>query len=144
MLSTRRVPTARRHIQPQFDSLETRALLAALRIGVLGDSLSDEYQFYAPDRTAAANWVEQLSTLRGDLGTFGAFTADPTSPQATETRNQGYAQNWARSGAVALLPAMPSVYEPAYQLSNEVNGGYPSGSGNFGLLNQPGGLDNVD
>lgn len=139
--SRRQLSRARR---PLFDSLEIRELLAAIRIGVLGDSLSDEYRFYAPDRTAAANWVEQLSALRADQVTFGNFTADPTSPQATETRNQGYAQNWARSGAVALLPTPPTAYDPKFQLSDELNGGYPAGSGNLGLLTQQGGLSNVD
>ncbi len=30
-------------------------------IGVLGDSYSDEYQFYPPDRSTAQNWVEILA-----------------------------------------------------------------------------------
>ena len=40
-------------------------------IGVLGDSYSDEYQFYPPDRSTARNWVEILATTRGlDFGRF--------------------------------------------------------------------------
>jgi hypothetical protein len=27
-------------------------------VGVIGDSISDEYRFYAPDRVTARNWVE--------------------------------------------------------------------------------------
>jgi len=62
-------------------------------IGVLGDSYSDEYQFYPPDRATALNWVEILSATRGlDFGRF--------SPQTRgEPRNQGHEYNWARSDA---------------------------------------------
>src|SRR3954467_2966304 len=64
-------------------------------IGVLGDSYSDEYQFYPPDRTTARNWVEILSELRGlDFGPFS------TSSRG-EPRNQGFAYNWARSDATS-------------------------------------------
>ena len=33
-------------------------------IGVLGDSYSDEYRFYPPDRSTARNWVEILTETR--------------------------------------------------------------------------------
>jgi phospholipase/lecithinase/hemolysin len=62
-------------------------------IGILGDSYSDEYQFYPPDRSTARNWVEILTTKRGlDFGRFDVGGRG-------EPRNQGYAFNWARSGA---------------------------------------------
>jgi phospholipase/lecithinase/hemolysin len=62
-------------------------------IGVLGDSYSDEYQFYPPDRATARNWVEILSATRGlDFGQFSPTTRG-------EPRNQGYEFNWARSDA---------------------------------------------
>jgi phospholipase/lecithinase/hemolysin len=62
-------------------------------IGVLGDSYSDEYQFYPPDLSTARNWVEILATTRGlDFGRFDAGGRG-------EPRNQGHAFNWARSGA---------------------------------------------
>jgi phospholipase/lecithinase/hemolysin len=62
-------------------------------IGVLGDSYSDEYQFYPPDRSYARNWVEILATARRlDFGRFDASTRG-------EPRNQGYAFNWARTWA---------------------------------------------
>jgi hypothetical protein len=62
-------------------------------IGVLGDSYSDEYQFYPPDRTTARNWVELLAaTRRLD---FGPHSVDSRA----EPRNQGFAFNWARSDA---------------------------------------------
>jgi phospholipase/lecithinase/hemolysin len=62
-------------------------------IGVLGDSYSDEYRFYPPDRSRARNWVEILVEVRGL--NFGRFTTEPRG----EPRNQGYEFNWARSDA---------------------------------------------
>jgi phospholipase/lecithinase/hemolysin len=64
-------------------------------IGTLGDSYSDEYRFYPPDRTAARNWVDILHTQR--LVSFGPFT----TANRGEPRDQGYAYNWARSGATS-------------------------------------------
>lgn len=62
-------------------------------VGVLGDSYSDEYQFYPPDRGQARNWVEILSRSRGlDFGPLSA------SSRGTP-RNQGFAYNWACTGA---------------------------------------------
>ncbi|MFO0888892.1 MAG: SGNH/GDSL hydrolase family protein [Isosphaeraceae bacterium] len=62
-------------------------------IGILGDSYSDEYQFYPPDRSTARNWVEILAVTRGfDFGPF-------TKTGRGEPRNEGYAFNWARSDA---------------------------------------------
>ena len=64
-------------------------------IGILGDSYSDEYQFYPPHRASARNWVEILAASRGlDFGEFRAETRD-------EPRNQGFAYNWARSAATS-------------------------------------------
>jgi hypothetical protein len=62
-------------------------------IGVLGDSYSDEYEFYPPDRSRARNWVEILARARGlNFGLFsGASRGAP--------RNQGFAYNWAQSDA---------------------------------------------
>jgi len=62
-------------------------------IGVMGDSYSDEYVFYPPDRSTARNWVEILAAARGL--DFGAYS---TASRA-EPRNQGFAYNWARSDA---------------------------------------------
>src|SRR5215831_19716891 len=62
-------------------------------IGVLGDSYSDEYQFYPPHRSTARNWVEILATTRGL--NFGRFS----TASRGEPRNQGYEYNWARSDA---------------------------------------------
>ncbi len=64
-------------------------------IGVLGDSYSDEYQFYAPDRCVARNFVEILAATRAlDFGPFSE--ADRGVP-----RGRGYAFNWAQSGATS-------------------------------------------
>jgi hypothetical protein len=62
-------------------------------VGVLGDSYSDEYQFYPPHRSTARNWVEILAATRGlNFGPFSAMSRG-------EPRNQGFAYNWARSEA---------------------------------------------
>ena len=64
-------------------------------VGVLGDSYSDEYQFYSPHRNTARGWVEILAKTRGV--NFGEFRASSWG----EPRNQGFAYNWARSGATS-------------------------------------------
>jgi hypothetical protein len=64
-------------------------------IGVLGDSYSDEYQFYPPHRSTARNWVEILAATR--RLNFGPFSASSRG----EPRNQGFAYNWARSDATS-------------------------------------------
>lgn len=65
-------------------------------IGTLGDSYTDEYQFYPPNRSMARNWVEMLHTLR--LVNFGPFTRASRG----EPRDQGFAYNWARSEATSV------------------------------------------
>jgi hypothetical protein len=83
--------------------LEARRLASAshlLRVGVLGDSYSDEYRFYPPDRSHAQNWVQQLAA--NERVSFGAFS---TRSRGTP-RNQGYANDWALSSATSSdLPA---------------------------------------
>jgi phospholipase/lecithinase/hemolysin len=64
-------------------------------IGVLGDSYSDEYQFYPPDRSTAENWVEILARTRGL--NFGRYSTQSRG----EPRNQGFEFNWARSDATS-------------------------------------------
>lgn len=62
-------------------------------IGVLGDSYSDEYRFYPPDRSSGRNWVELLAEARGlDFGPYSEASRG-------EPRNAGFAYNWARSDA---------------------------------------------
>src|SRR5436305_2608320 len=77
-----------------LSSAEGRAELEG-GIGVLGDSYSDEYRFYPPDRSTARNWVEILAGTRGL--DFGPYAEESRG----EPRNRGYAFNWARSDATS-------------------------------------------
>jgi hypothetical protein len=60
-------------------------------VGVIGDSISDEYRCYAPDRASARNWVEILAETR-DFS-FGG------PPVGAEGRDRRWAHNWSQSGA---------------------------------------------
>jgi GDSL-like Lipase/Acylhydrolase len=62
-------------------------------IGVIGDSISDEYRFYAPDRVTARNWVEILSAARGL--DFGARSIDAPGG----SRDGRFAYNWSQSSS---------------------------------------------
>jgi hypothetical protein len=70
-----------------------------VRIGVIGDSLSDEYQG-AVSALPGETWTEQVQA--GALISQGAHEADPSV--RGEPRNDGYALNWARFGQAALSP----------------------------------------
>jgi hypothetical protein len=120
-----------------FDSLEERTMLS-ITIAALGDSLTDEYQFYAPYRTAAANWPEIISTLRPAQVDFGAFSASGAG--RGQTRNQGYAQDWALQG---MRSQGTDLVGYGATFANEYNGGY-KGSNLPGLLTQPGGVSNIN
>jgi phospholipase/lecithinase/hemolysin len=74
-------------------AVPSAALASVSAIGVAGDSLSDEYRFYAGGRSEGRNYVELLSAFRGV--SFG----EHTSGFRPEPRNQGFAFDWARSGA---------------------------------------------
>lgn len=81
------------------ETLDRRRLFAVtpathLGIGFLGDSYTDEYQFY-PIRDTAKNYVELLAQQRGL--NFGSFTTTDRG----DARHQGYAFNWALSGATS-------------------------------------------
>jgi lysophospholipase L1-like esterase len=80
-----------------MELLEHRQLLSASGVslggvGVIGDSYADEFQFYAPDRSTAKNFVELLAEDR--KFNFGEFT----TTLRDEPRNAGFAFDWARSG----------------------------------------------
>ncbi len=62
-------------------------------IGVIGDSISDEYRFYAPDRATARNWVEILAASRG------FYFGDPILASGGSTEDRRFAYNWSQSGA---------------------------------------------
>jgi len=71
---------------------------SAASLGVMGDSLSDEYaeEGYG---SYAENWVEQLELHAGiDLGPTASEAGEPGGSWG-EPRRTGYAYNWARSGA---------------------------------------------
>ena len=73
-----------------------------LNMGMLGDSLTDEY-LPAPNRAhtdlAAYNWVQILAIARSDRFHFGEFRgADNFWP---DTRDAGYEYNWAKAGTAA-------------------------------------------
>jgi hypothetical protein len=68
-----------------------------VRIGVIGDSLSDEYQG-AVSRLPGLTWTEQVEA--SPRITLGAHEANPSV--RGEPRNDGYGLNWARFGQAAL------------------------------------------
>ncbi len=64
------------------------------KIGVIGDSLSDEYQFAdSGNHSAGRNWLEQLATCQGV--NFGSFSETARA----YPRYEGYEYNWAKAGA---------------------------------------------
>ena len=92
-------PTPRRTYRPCLQALEDRlcpsvAAPPAVTVGALGDSYTDEYRFYPPDRSQARGWVEILAALEPSVQ-FGPFTTAGRGG----TRNQGFAFDWALQGA---------------------------------------------
>lgn len=81
----------------EMESLESRVVLSKGlgTVGALGDSYSDEYQFYPPDQTHARGWVEILAYTQ--KASFGAFQKAGRG----EPRDGGFATDWARSGATS-------------------------------------------
>ena len=75
---------------------------ALVGLAIIGDSTQDEYA--APENNRAAiNWVEHLALSGLPLGSWGGWG---------EPRRNGYAYNWARSGATsaqALADQAPGV-----------------------------------
>jgi lysophospholipase L1-like esterase len=111
------------------ETMEARALLATapLVIASLGDSLTDEYQFYGAatagptmfprllpsadasnlpaniyltGRDTARNYTMQIGATRSTQITYGDFTTQNRG----ETRNQGFQEDWAVTGAAASGP----------------------------------------
>ena len=83
------------------EQLEDRRLLhhgPAGGFGIIGDSLSDEYEHET--YSYARNWVELLATeSHFDLGRHE--TSSGNALQWGEPRRAGYEYNWARSGATS-------------------------------------------
>ena len=71
-----------------------------LTLGVMGDSLSDEY-FEHPTRAYAKNWLQQLAADRAVDPGLSAMAAG--QPQGTwgPPRETGYAYNWAAAWATS-------------------------------------------
>jgi lysophospholipase L1-like esterase len=71
---------------------------APIVLGVMGDSLSDEYS-EASYGAYAQNWVQQLAIY--NLANLGPTAAAAGQPGGTwgEPRRRGYEYNWARAGA---------------------------------------------
>lgn len=91
-------PPRARYRPGAVEALEDRAVPSGGigTVGTLGDSYTDEYRFYPPDRSSARNWVEILSaTHRAHFGPF-------TTKSRGEPRDQGFASNWARSDATSV------------------------------------------
>ena len=71
---------------------------APVRLGIMGDSNSDEYRADENNRggryaSTTLNWDEQLQRYRGiDIGRWGSWSG---------TRRSGYEYNWALTGATA-------------------------------------------
>jgi len=68
-----------------------------VRVGVIGDSLSDEYQG-AVSLLPGLTWTEQVEAL--PRASLGANEDDPSV--RGEPRNDGYGLNWSRFGQAAL------------------------------------------
>src|SRR5262249_54233182 len=85
-------------------------------IGVIGDSISDEYRFYAPDRARARNWVEILAATRG-LPSGGP----PAAPGPVD-EDQRFAYNWSQSAATTTSLMAQGQHRG---LAAQVKGGAP-------------------
>ena len=140
-----RIQPGRRRVRPSLEHMEPRTLLAAaagpLIISSLGDSLTDEYQFYGAatptlpsypailgseastlppniyltGRDTARNFVEQIGATLSTQLSFGNFTTTSRGM----TRNQGYQENWAENGTTA---SGPDVSGTATTFEEEFNG----------------------
>jgi len=74
----------------------TSNAFAAIILGVVGDSLSDEYAEETYDY--AQNWVQQLAAA--GVADLGPTAAGQPGGTWGDSRRTGYEHNWARAGAV--------------------------------------------
>ena len=78
----------------------TAAAAPPFKLGVMGDSLSDEY-FEDSTRAYAQNWLQQLAEYRAvDPGPTAAAAGRPQGTWGPP-RNTGYAYNWATAWVTA-------------------------------------------
>ena len=94
-----------------------------VKIGVIGDSLSDEYQG-SVSQLPALTWTEQVQASEHISLGFSATRPEP--------RNDGYVLNWARFGQAANSPQW-SELDPAVRKAC-VNQGDPEGPDDPRLL----------
>ena len=99
--------------------MSAAAVHRPLLVAVVGDSISDEYEYSGPPvvrasatplivtdpvdtgvvgLNSARNWVENLAATRKGQISFGDFSETSRS----STRDQGFAENWASIGAAAI------------------------------------------
>lgn len=83
------------HVHPLSVRVQARRP-ALTTIATLGDSYTDEYRYYPPDRSHARNWVEILGANK--RANFG-----PVVQRASDPASRGYAYNFARSGATTTV-----------------------------------------
>jgi phospholipase/lecithinase/hemolysin len=83
------------HAAPGHHSGTSAHVGGLATIGAVGDSLTDSYQGYPPDRSQARNWVELLASSHH--ATFGAFSRNVHG----QSGHPGYADDWAMSGATS-------------------------------------------
>lgn len=79
---------------------------AEIAMGMIGDSMTDEYLLAPnPARTdlAAYSWVQILARTRGQQFDFGAYRAP--KDYWPDRRDAGYEYNWAKVGAAASATA---------------------------------------
>lgn len=88
-----------------------------VRLGVIGDSLSDEYQG-AVSGLPGLTWTEQLHAVK--RVSFGGQEDDPSV--RGEPRNDGNSRNWARFGQAALSPQWSDLtQDPRVPLSQRTD-----------------------
>jgi lysophospholipase L1-like esterase len=75
--------------------LVRKSSMLPVGVGAVGDSYTDEYRFYEPDRATALSWVEILALTRAL--NFGPFSLDDLGPP----RHRGFSYNWGQSGATS-------------------------------------------
>jgi len=108
-------------------------------LGVVGDSLSDEYS--EDDYSYARNWVEQLA--EAGIADLGRTAAEAGSSDWGDTRRSGYEYNWALSGAetadladqvAGLVPLVPGEGITHIASLIGANDFDPAPGGNYGEI----------
>jgi phospholipase/lecithinase/hemolysin len=104
---------AQAHVQDSLHRAESAVISPpAVSVGALGDSYTDEYIYYPPDRSQARGWVEILSATRGVY--FGAHT----NRSLGSPRFAGYAYDWALTDATTSEMVQSQLPGLASQVAN--------------------------